>query len=121
MQLVGDEAVGLSKVAYQEGSWVDFTWMTSYVLWGVAALHPSMKQLTVPRRVPTVMIGRRRVGVLAAALLTVPVALVVAHARGDSVGLYEVSTLAAAISLLVIGRLSGVPRTMERLRTRWRN
>jgi signal transduction histidine kinase len=120
-QLVGDEVVGLSSTSYQEGSWIDFTWMMSYVLWGAAALHPSMKQLTAARRVTTVLVSRWRLGVLAGALLTVPTALVVAHARGDALGIYEVSGLAAAISALVIGRLSGVLRTMERIRTRERN
>ncbi|HET8892946.1 MAG TPA: HAMP domain-containing sensor histidine kinase [Gaiellaceae bacterium] len=120
-QLVGDEAVGLSTARYQEGRWVDFTWMLSYVFWGAAALIPSMKELTVPRRVSTVLFSRWRVGVLAGALLTVPIALVVAHARGDSIGIYEVSALAAAITLLVVSRLSGVLRTMERIRMRERN
>jgi len=83
-QLVGDEVVGLSSTSYQEGSWIDLTWMMSYVFWGAAALHPSMKQLTVPRRAPAVLVGRSRVAVLAGALLTVPAALVVAHARGGS-------------------------------------
>ena len=120
-QLVGDEVVGLSSTTYQEGSWVDLTWMLSYVFWGAAALLPSMKELTVPRRVSAVLFSRWRVAVLAAALLTVPTALVVAHARGDAIGIYEVSGLAAAIGLLVVSRLSGVLRTMERIRMRERN
>lgn len=120
-QLVGDEAVGLSSTNYQEGSVVDLTWMLSYVFWGAAALVPSMKQLTMPRRVNTVLFSRWRVLALASALLTVPAALVVAHARGDSVGIYEVSGLSAAITLLVVSRLSGVLRTMERIRMRERD
>ena len=120
-QLVGDETVGLSSTTYQSGGWVDFTWMMSYVFWGAAALHPSMRQLSLPRRATAVLVSRWQVGVLAGALLTVPVALVVAHARGDEIGIYEVSALAAAISILVIGRLSGVLRTMERIRMRERN
>ena len=120
-QLVGDEVVGLSSTTYQEGSWIDLTWMLSYTFWGAAALIPSMKELTVPRRVSTVLFSRWRVIVLAGALLTVPAALVVAHARGDSIGIYEVSGLSAAITLLVVSRLSGVLRTMERIRMRERN
>lgn len=121
VQLVGDEVVGLSSTTYQEGSWIDFMWMMSYVFWGAAALHPSMRQLSLERRVTAVLVNRWQVAVLAGALLTVPLALVVAHARGDEIGIYEVSALAAAISLLVVGRLSGVLRTMERIRMRERN
>lgn len=120
-QLVGDEVVGLSSISYQEGSWVDLTWMLSYVFWGAAALIPSMRELTVPQRASAVLFSRWRVGVLAGALLTVPIALVVAHARGDAIGIYEVSGLAAAITVLVVSRLSGVLRTMERIRMRERN
>jgi signal transduction histidine kinase len=120
-QLVGDETVGLSSTTYQSGGWVDFTWMMSYVFWGAAVLHPSMRQLSMPRRATAVLVSRWQVGVLAGALLTVPAALVAAHARGEQIGLYEVSALAAAISLLVVGRLSGVLRTMERIRMRERN
>ncbi|HSX22756.1 MAG TPA: hypothetical protein VLE97_08305, partial [Gaiellaceae bacterium] len=115
-QLIGDEVVGLSNNAYQEGGWVDFTWMMSYVFWGAAVLHPTMRELSVPRRVAAVLVSRWRVALLAGALLAVPTALVVAHARGDQIGLYEISALSAAISLLVVGRLSGVLRTMERIR-----
>ena len=120
-QLVGDEAVGLSSSGYQEGSWVDVMWMFSYLLWGAAVLHPSMRELSRPRHASAVSVSRARIAVLAGALLIVPAALSVAHARGQRIGIYEVSALAAAIALLVIGRLNGILRTLERIRMRERN
>ena len=48
---VGDEIYGLSVSAYQIGDLLDATWLLSYVLFGAAALHPSMRSLSEPRRV----------------------------------------------------------------------
>ena len=117
---VGDEAVGLAPNSYNVGSWVDSLFLLAYVLLAVAALHPSMADLSQPRSLPTLRVSPGRVAVLAAALLVAPVTLVEQKLRGKPLDLYEVLSLATAIGLLVVGRFTGILRALERIRLRER-
>ena len=116
----GDEAVGLAPKSYSPGSWIDTCFLLAYVLLAVAALHPSMADLSEPRSMPTLRVSLGRVAVLAAALLVSPVTLVAQRLRGKPSDLYEVLSLAAAISLLVVARFTGILRALERIRLRER-
>jgi len=118
--LAGDEAVGLAPSSYSAGSSIDSLFLLAYLLLAVAALHPSMKELSSPRSMPTLRVSPGRVLVLAAALLVVPVALFVQKLRGKPLDLYEVLSLAAACSVLVVARFTGILRALERIRLRER-
>ena len=48
--LVSDEVYGVSSSSYRSGDWTDLGWLLSYLLWAAAALHPSMVELSQPRR-----------------------------------------------------------------------
>jgi signal transduction histidine kinase len=117
-QLLGDEANGLSGSAYMNGDWVDWGWMASYLFWGVAALHPSMRDLSRPVRSPARRVSRWRIASLAGALLTVPVARLIADARGQIIGVWVVAALGSALALFVVGRFAGILRALERIRLR---
>ncbi|HEY5059226.1 MAG TPA: HAMP domain-containing sensor histidine kinase [Gaiellaceae bacterium] len=119
--LVGDEIYGLSPASYRVGSWLDFTWMLSYLLVGTAALHPSMRELSEPRRIPGLRLRFGRLAMFTAALLVAPVTLFIQQLRGRPLELYEIVALATAISLLVVARLAGILRALERIRLRERN
>jgi signal transduction histidine kinase len=119
--LAADEIYGLDTSAYSNGDWIDALWLLSYVLWATAALHPSMRELTEPRSKPTLRIGLGRIAVLAAALLSVPTVLFVQGLRGRALETYVVAALGSAIALLVIGRLTGILRALERIRLRERS
>ncbi len=116
--LIGDEIYGVNTDAYANGSWVDAAWLSSYVLWATAALHPSMRALSEPRRKPSLRIGLARVAVLAAALLTVPIVLLVQTLRDKPLHPYVVAGLGSAVGLLVVARLTGILRALERIRLR---
>jgi len=119
MQLLGDEATGLAKPSHNvTGSWAAVPWALSYVFWGIAALHPSMRDLSRPDRSPSRRVSRWRMASLAGALVTVPVARLIADIRGDTVGVYVVAVLGIAVALLVVARLSGILRALERTRAR---
>ena len=117
---IGDEIFGLSPGTYRTGDWLDATWMLSYVLFGAAALHPSMRALSLPRRMATLRVSRVRIGLLAAALLSAPVVLLVQHERGGRLEIPAVFACAAAVAVLVVGRLTGILRALERIRLRER-
>jgi signal transduction histidine kinase len=118
--LIADEVYGLDRNAYSNGSWIDGLWLLSYVLWATAALHPSMRELSEPRRVRRARVSRWRIGLLVAALLTAPTVLLVQWIRGAPLEVPAVVAAAALISGIVMLRLSGILRALERLRLRER-
>ena len=117
--LVGDEINGLAN-SYSAGSWVDATWMLSYVLFAAAALHPSMRELAEPRRSARLRVSGWRIGLLTAAVLSPAAVLLIQYKRGANLEIPAVVTAEVAISLLVVWRLTGIVRALERLRLRER-
>jgi signal transduction histidine kinase len=117
-QLVGDVANTINASAYSGGSWINWPWMASYIFWTAAVLHPSMRELGRPVRTAERHVSTWRVVSLAAALVTVPVARLIADVRGQAIGVWVVAGLAAALSLAVVGRAAGILRALERLRAR---
>ena len=117
--LVSDEVYGVSSSSYRSGDWTDLGWLFSYILWAAAALHPSMQELSRPRRRrSSVRVHTARVALLTAALLSAPFALLVQQLRGAPLNVFAVVIAAGAISILVVLRLYGILRALERLRTR---
>ena len=119
MQLLGDEATGLAQPSHNvTGTWAAAPWALSYVFWGIAVLHPSMRDLSRSDRTPSRHVSYWRTTSLAAALVLAPVARVIADARGKTVGVYVVAVLGIVLALLVVARLSGILRALERIRAR---
>jgi signal transduction histidine kinase len=118
MLLLGDEIYGVTP--FRTGSALNATWLLSYVFWAAAALHPSMRDLSEPRRRSVLHVSAWRISLLTLALLVVPVALLAQKLRGKNLDLYEIIGLSSAISLLVVGRLTGILRALERIRLRER-
>ena len=80
--LIGDEIYGFTTDTYTAGSLLDATWMLSYVLFGGAALHPSMRELAEPRRSAKLRVSTWRIGLLGAAVLAPAAVLLIQYARG---------------------------------------
>ena len=117
---VGDEISGLAGYTYEAGNAVDVMWMLSYVFFAGAALHPSMRELSAPRRIPTLRVSVWRMALLAGALLMAPAVLLVQDARGKPLDVVEVAALASVIAVLVVARMTGILRALERIRLRER-
>jgi diguanylate cyclase (GGDEF)-like protein/PAS domain S-box-containing protein len=86
----------------------------SFVLFGTAALHPSMARLTDTPLDQDVQLTWRRQALLAAALLVAPGVLVWQIARDEPIDLPVVVTGSIVLSFLVLARLSGLVRAKER-------
>jgi signal transduction histidine kinase len=114
--LVADEVYGVAPETYADASWLDAGWLLSYVLWGVAALSPSMRALSEPRRSRGPRLTTVRLLVLGAALAAAPVVLVVERVMGNDVDAIAVALGAIALSGLVLFRLAGLIRSLDRLR-----
>jgi diguanylate cyclase (GGDEF)-like protein/PAS domain S-box-containing protein len=92
----------------------------SYLLFGAAALHPSMAHLTDPPPEPDVALTWKRQALLAAAMVVAPGVLVWQLARDEPIDLPVVVTGSVVLSLLVLVRLSGLVRAKERTASRER-
>ena len=115
-QLVGDALYGFGSLHgwYRVGDSVDLFFVVAAVLWGTAALHPSMVELTEPNPDPEQRLSGKRLAVLSAATLTAPAMLAVAAARAGSSELLVIVGAGAALSALVIVRLAGLVARHER-------
>jgi signal transduction histidine kinase len=114
--LFADEFYGLSPDKYATTTWLDTAWLLSYVLWGVAALHPSMRELSEPARGAGPRVSGLRFGMLVAALATAPVVLLIEAAGGSSIDAVAIAVGAGALGGLVLLRLTGVIHALDRLR-----
>ena len=115
-QLAGDALYGFGSLHgwYQVGDSVDLFFVVAAVLWGTAALHPSMVELTEPNPDPEQRLSGRRLAVLSAATLTPPAMLAVAAVHAGSSELLVIVGAGAALSALVIVRLAGLVARHER-------
>ena len=99
--------------AYDHQLWLDAGWIGFYVLWGAAALHPSMAALeqSTPRES---VLTRFRLGLLTCASLVAPaVALVHDIQRGD-LDMAVVTSASIILFGLVVVRMAGLVRQQER-------
>jgi diguanylate cyclase (GGDEF)-like protein/PAS domain S-box-containing protein len=121
-QLVGDALYGFGSLHgwYRVGDPVDLLFVAAAVLWGTAALHPSMVDLTEPNPDPEQRLGGRRLALLSFATLMAPAMLAVAALRTGQSELLVIVGAATTLSALVIVRLGGLVARHERSETRER-
>jgi diguanylate cyclase (GGDEF)-like protein/PAS domain S-box-containing protein len=114
--LVTDFVYGLMILqgTYDHQLWLDAGWVGFYLLWGAAALHPSMSEIDQPEVRSEGVLTRFRLGLLAGASLIAPaVGIVNDLGNGD----YDFAVVrAASIALfgLVVSRMAGLMRQQER-------
>ena len=114
--LFADELYGLSPGTYAQASWLDAAWLLSYVLWGVAALQPSMRELSEPAHSGGPRVSTLRLALLAVALGTAPAVLLIQVGTGSTVDAVPIALGAALLCGLVLRRLTGVIHALDRLR-----
>ena len=93
----GGNVIPAASGSYSPGGWLDVGWLSSYVLFGLAALQPSMSYLVRPRNPHTTSLPIRRALVLGLGLVAVPIAMVVHRAVGS-----PANVLADELALVVI-------------------
>jgi diguanylate cyclase (GGDEF)-like protein/PAS domain S-box-containing protein len=92
---------------------IDIGWLASYALWGAAALHPSMVQLSEPSESRETPHPRMSLVLLGAAAMTTPIAVIVREAQGAHGDVGILTVLSAAIFALIVVRLWLVSRYLE--------
>ena len=114
--VVADEIFALNSSTYHGGDWIDALWLGSYAVWGAAALDPSMARIAEPDRRRLPRLTNTRLTLLAAALLTAPAILLIERLAHHHTHSYELGFGGAVLAVLVLMRLAGLVRTVERAR-----
>ena len=96
------------------GGFLDATWMTYYLLLGVAALSPTMRQLGEVRAPMRIQLGPARILALMVASLVAPVAAIVAEASHKPVPVLSSAVTSIVVFALVVARLAGVASSQRR-------
>ncbi|MEX2275219.1 MAG: EAL domain-containing protein [Actinomycetota bacterium] len=106
---------GLYTVAgYQPGSgWLEIGWMAFYVLLGMAALHPSMRELVEPAGEASWKITFPRLALLAGASLVAPIVLAIQVLRGEDRDFMVLVGATIVLFGLVVARMWGLTRTQQ--------
>ena len=114
--LVTDFVYGVLTLhgSYHHQLWLDLGWLGFYLLWGAAALHPSMARMEQAGVTRETVLTRFRLALLTVVSLIAP-AFELAHdlQRGD----YDMAVVTAASATLyglVVLRMAGLVRQQER-------
>jgi diguanylate cyclase (GGDEF)-like protein/PAS domain S-box-containing protein len=93
---------------------LDVGWISFYLLWGAAALHPTMSDLERPRRARDVKLTPFRLLLLTGASLIAPVVEATQELGDGDVDLMVVIGASGVLFALVVARMAGLVRQQER-------
>jgi diguanylate cyclase (GGDEF)-like protein/PAS domain S-box-containing protein len=115
--LATDAAYGmiqLSGVIYENGGPLEAGWLSFYLLWGAAALHPSMRSLSeAPPKERIRRFSRTRLALLTGSTLMAPLVLAIQHYRHEPLDIPIAVTASMCLFLLAMARMNGLVRTHE--------
>jgi signal transduction histidine kinase len=108
--LVADTAYAATLMGgtYETGHPLDAGWLLFYVLFGAAALHPSMVALSEPRPYPETRLTWQRLALLTGTALIAPSLLVYQAASGEDIDVPVIFGGSVVLFLLVAARLASM-------------
>jgi diguanylate cyclase (GGDEF)-like protein len=98
----------LNLVSSYEGGLVDAGWLLSYVVWGAAALHPSMRSMSEVAPDQAARFFRWRLALLAMTSLMAPAVLAEQGLRHQSIDVAAIVLGSVVLFLLVVLRMAGL-------------
>ncbi|HEY7630580.1 MAG TPA: EAL domain-containing protein, partial [Thermoleophilaceae bacterium] len=114
--LITDFVYGLLLLhgTYTHQLWLDIGWIAFYLLWGAAALHPSMRSLAEsdPDRQRRLHPGR--LALLTAAALIAPCVQMIHEIRYGGIDMFAVIATSIVLFCLVVARMAGLNRQQQR-------
>ena len=105
--------ISVTGAVYDQSGYLEAGWGMFYLLWGAAALHPSMRTLSDKAPEVEPRLSRLRLLLLAVASLIAPCVMFVQHARQDSVDFPVLIGASVALFVLVVFRMSGLVHRQE--------
>jgi diguanylate cyclase (GGDEF)-like protein/PAS domain S-box-containing protein len=120
--LVTDFAYGLITLAgtYDGQVILDVGWISFYLLWGAAALHPSMRGLDEVASDREPRLSPLRLVLLTCASLIAPAIEMIQEVGRRDVDLFVIIAASAVLFGLVVARMAGLVRQQERFMARER-
>ena len=120
--LVTDFAYGVALLhgAYDGQVILDVGWIAFYLLWGAAALHPSMRGLEKPAPERDARLTPFRLGLLTAASMVAPMVQLTAQIKRADTDLLVVIGASVVLFAFVVARMAGLVRQQERSAARER-
>jgi PAS domain S-box/diguanylate cyclase (GGDEF) domain len=120
--LVTDFVYGVMTLdnAFHHQLLLDLGWISFLLLWGAAALHPSMVELQEPIRDREATLTPLRLSLLAGASLVAPVCVLLKELRRGDLDLIMVICASIVLFALVVMRMVDLVRQQERSATRER-
>jgi diguanylate cyclase (GGDEF)-like protein/PAS domain S-box-containing protein len=114
--LVTDFIYGLMLLhgTYHHQLSLDVGWIGFYVLWGAAALHPSMRELEEPSPDDEAKLTPMRLTLLAVASLIAPTMELLSAAEEGNTDLIVIIAASVALFAFVVARMAGLVRQQER-------
>ncbi|MGJ9423924.1 putative bifunctional diguanylate cyclase/phosphodiesterase [Aeromicrobium sp. CF3.5] len=104
--IAADTMFAATELSNGYSTGLDLFWLASYLLWGAAALHPSMTWLSDETTQESQPFSRRRTVALTAAVLVAPLTLAAQLTFGISPDSWAVIVCSMALFLLVVARMS---------------
>jgi diguanylate cyclase (GGDEF)-like protein len=98
----------LNLVSSYDGGLIDAGWLLSYVVWGTAALHPSMRSLSEVAPDRARRFSHRRLALLAATSLIAPAVLAWQGLRHQPIDVAAIVVGSVVLFLLVVLRMAGL-------------
>jgi diguanylate cyclase (GGDEF)-like protein/PAS domain S-box-containing protein len=114
--LVTDYVYGLLILhnTYTHQLWLDVGWIAFYLLWGAAALHPSMRSVEHSEPDRQRRLTGFRLGLLTGASLIAPGVEILHELRHGSIDMLIVMETSVLLFALVIARMAGLNRQQQR-------
>jgi diguanylate cyclase (GGDEF)-like protein/PAS domain S-box-containing protein len=113
--LITDAAYGLALIngTYDGQVLLDLGWAAFYVLWGAAALHPTMRSLEQAAPERHVRLSPMRLALLTGASLIAPAVMIVRRISSGDWDSAMINCTSAVLFLLVVARMVGLVRQHE--------
>jgi diguanylate cyclase (GGDEF)-like protein/PAS domain S-box-containing protein len=106
--------VMLRENVYHHQLILDLGWFSYQLLWGAAALHPSMVALEEPAEVREAKLTPLRLGLLTGASLIAPICILLKEARRGDLDLIVIICASMILFGFVVMRMVGLVRQQER-------
>jgi diguanylate cyclase (GGDEF)-like protein/PAS domain S-box-containing protein len=105
--------ISVKGIVYDQAGYLEAGWATFYLLWGAAALHPSMRYLSEKAPDQEVRITRGRVVLLGAASLIPQGVRMIQLVREEATDLWVITVSTTTLFLLVVARMAGLVHKLE--------
>ena len=105
--------ISVQGLVYDQSGYLEAGWATFYILWGAAALHPSMRNLSARAREQEVRITRGRLLLVGAAALIPQAVRGIQLLREEATDLWVITISTTFLFILVVARMAGLVHKLE--------